>query len=167
MINVTKSFLPPLEEYNRYVSDIFKRSWLTNNGPILNELELKLKEYLKLDHLLFLSNGTIALQLAIKALQLKGDVLTTPFSYVATTSSIVWENCTPVFVDIDEKDFNINPLLIEAAITPSTTAILATHVYGNACRVDEIQKIADKHGLKVIYDAAHCFGTTYKGRSIF
>jgi dTDP-4-amino-4,6-dideoxygalactose transaminase len=167
MINVTKAFLPPIEEYNVYLQDIFKRVWLTNNGPILNELELKLKDFLGLEHLLFLSNGTIALQMAIKALDLKGDIITTPFSYVATTSSIVWENCRPVFVDIDENDFNIDPSLIEAAVTPATSAILATHVYGNPCKIDEIKKIADKHKLKVIYDAAHCFGTTYKGRSAF
>lgn len=167
MINVTKTFLPPLEEYTSYIDGIFKRVWLTNNGPLLNELELKLKEYLGIDHLLFISNGTIAIQMAIKALELKGDIITTPFSYVATTSSIVWEQCNPVFVDIDKDDFNIDPDLIEAAITPQTTAILATHVYGNACRIDRIKEIAGRHGLKVIYDAAHCFGTKYKGKSVF
>lgn len=167
MINVTKTFLPPIEEYNQYVADIFKRAWLTNNGPILNELELRLKDYLGIDHMLFITNGTIAIQMAIKALNLKGDIITTPFSYVATTSSIVWENCNPIFVDIDEDDYNIDPSLIEAAITPNTTAILATHVYGNACKIDAIKQIADKHNLKVIYDAAHCFGTKYKGKTVF
>jgi dTDP-4-amino-4,6-dideoxygalactose transaminase len=167
MINVSKPFLPPIGEYTDYLSGIWKRNWLTNNGPLVNELELKLKEYLNVNHLLFLTNGTIAIQLAIKALDISGEVITTPFSYVATTSSIVWENCTPVYVDIDPGTLNINPRLIEAAITPKTTAILATHVFGNPCDIDAIDKIAKKHGLKVIYDAAHCFGTLYKGKSVF
>jgi len=167
MINVTKSFLPPVEEYKKYIDEIWNRAWLTNNGPLVNDLELKLKQYLNLNHLLYLNNGTIALQIAIKALDLKGEIITTPFSYVATTSSIAWEGCTPVFVDIDAETFNINPALIEAAITPQTSAILATHVYGNPCDIDAIDKIAKKHNLKVIYDAAHCFGTKYKGKSVF
>jgi dTDP-4-amino-4,6-dideoxygalactose transaminase len=167
MINVTKPFLPPIEEYNQLMEGIWKRNWLTNNGPLVNELELKLKEYLKLDHLLFLNNGTIALQIAIKALGLKGEIITTPFSFVATTSSIVWEGCIPVFVDIDPHTLNIDPAKIEAAITDKTSGILATHVYGNPCDIDVIETIAAKHGLKVIYDAAHCFGTRYKGRSVF
>lgn len=166
MINVTQPFLPPIEEYQQYIAQIWRRNWLTNNGPLVNKLELQLKEYLNLDNLLYLSNGTIAIQLAIKALGLKGEVITTPFSYVATTSSVVWEGLVPVFVDIDAKTLNIDPAKIEAAITPNTSAILATHVYGNPCDVEAIQTIADKHNLKVIYDAAHCFGTTYKGRSI-
>lgn len=167
MINVTQPFLPPFEEYSSYLKGIWERKWLTNNGPLVNELELKLKEYLAVKHILFLGNGTIALQIAIKALKLKGEIITTPFSYVATTSSIVWEGCKPVFVDIDRKTFNIDPLLIENAITKNTSAILATHVFGNPCEIDEIEKIAKKNGLKVIYDAAHGFGTKYRGRSIF
>ncbi len=167
MINVTKPFLPPAEEYNQYLQGIWKRNWLTNNGPLVNELELKLKEYLDLPHLLYLANGTVALQIAIKALELKGEIITTPFSYVATTSTIVWENCTPVFVDIDRQSLNIDPLKIEAAITPATSAILATHVFGNPCDIEAIERIAKKHRLKVVYDAAHCFGTTYKGKSVF
>jgi dTDP-4-amino-4,6-dideoxygalactose transaminase len=167
MINVTKTFLPPIEEYQHYVKGIFHRVWLTNNGPLLNELELKLKDYLDVPHLLFLSNGTVAIQIAIKALQLRGEIITTPFSYVATTSSIVWEQCKPVFVDIDPKTFNIDPARIEEAITQETSAILATHVFGNPCDIEAIQSIANKHGLKVIYDAAHCFGTIYKGKSVF
>src|SRR5690625_7384682 len=115
----------------------------------------------------FLSNGTIALQIAVNARDLKGEVVTTPFSYVATTSSLVWEGCKPVFVDIDPGTLNIDPALIEEAITEETTGILATHVFGNPCDIDAIQTIADKYDLKVIYDAAHCFGTTYKGRSVF
>lgn len=160
-------FLPPKEEYEEYLSGIWKRNWLTNNGPLVNELELKLKEYLKLNHLLYLTNGTIALQIAIKALGLKGEIITTPFSYVATTSSIVWEGCDPVFVDIDKDTWNINPDLIEASITKNTSAILATHVFGNPCEIDKIELIAQKHNLRVIYDAAHCFGTMYKGKSVF
>ncbi|WP_031435255.1 DegT/DnrJ/EryC1/StrS family aminotransferase [Methylomarinum vadi] len=166
MINVTKPFLPPQEEYKQYIDEIWQRAWLTNNGPLVNELELKLKKYLNLKHLLFLNNGTMALQLAIKALNLTGEIITTPFSYVATTSSIVWQHCKPVFVDIDSKTLNINPQLIEQAITPNTSAILATHVFGNPCDIDAIEAIAKKHNLKTIYDAAHCFGTTYKGESV-
>lgn len=167
MISVTKPFLPPIEEYNKLIEGIWQRNWLTNNGPLVNQLELELKEYLDLKHLIYVGNGTIALQLAFKALGLKGEVITTPFSYVATVSSLVWEGLQPVFVDIDPHTLNIDPKKIEAAITPQTSAILATHVYGNPCDVEKIQKIANKHNLKVIYDAAHCFGTRYKGKSIF
>lgn len=167
MINVTKPFLPPFEDYINYINGIYKRNWLTNNGPLVNELELKLKEYLNVPHLLYLNNGTIALQIAIKALELKGEIITTPFSYVATTSSIVWEGCKPVFVDIDPDSFNIDPNKIEEAITDKTSGILATHVFGNPCDIDAIEKIAKKHKLKVIYDAAHCFGSKYKGKSVF
>ena len=149
------------------MQEIWKRGWITNNGPLVNDLELKLKEYLDVQHLLFLGNGTVALQIAIRALDFKGEIITTPFSYVATTSSIVWENCKPVFVDIDPTTLNIDPTKIEQAITPKTTGIIATHVFGNPCDIDAIQKIADRHGLKVIYDAAHCFGTTYNGKSVF
>ncbi|MDB5031897.1 DegT/DnrJ/EryC1/StrS family aminotransferase [Mucilaginibacter sp.] len=167
MIPVTKPFLPAEKEFKSYIKSIWQRQWLTNNGPLVNTLELKLKEYLGINHLLFVSNGTVALQLAIKALNLSGEIITTPFSFVATTSSIVWQGCKPVFVDIDPESFNIDPYKIEDAITPKTTAILATHVYGNPCAIDTIQQIADKYNLKVIYDAAHCFGTRYKNRSIF
>jgi dTDP-4-amino-4,6-dideoxygalactose transaminase len=167
MIPVTKPFQPQKEEYNRYIDGIWKRNWLTNNGPILNELELSLKTYLDLKHLLYVSNGTIALQIAIKALELSGEIITTPFSYVATTSSIVWEGCSPVFVDIDENTLNIDATKIESAITNKTSAILATHVFGNPCEIEQIQIIAKKHNLKVIYDAAHAFGVQYNGKSIF
>lgn len=166
MIPVTKPFLPPKEEYQAYVDEIWQRNWLTNNGPLVNELELQLKRYLGLDHLLFVNNGTTALQLAIRALDLKGEIITTPFSFVATTTAILWEHCNPVFVDIDKDTLNIDPNLIEQAITPSTSAILATHVFGNPCDIDAIDAIAKKHDLKVIYDAAHCFGTKYKGKSV-
>lgn len=167
MIPVTKPFLPPQKNYNLYLDSIWERNWLTNNGPLVNELELRLKEFLDLDHMLFVSNGTVALQLAIKALGLKGEIITTPFSYVATTTSIIWEGCNPVFVDILPDRLTINPDLIEASITEQTSAILATHVYGIPCDVEKIQKIADKHKLKVIYDGAHAFGVKYKGKSIF
>jgi dTDP-4-amino-4,6-dideoxygalactose transaminase len=167
MIYVTRPFLPPKEEYIQFIDGIWKRQWLTNNGPLVNELELKLKEYLDMPHLLFVNNGTMALQIAIKALELKGEIITTPFSYVATTSSIVWENCVPVFVDIDQYSLNIDPHKIEASITDQTSAIIATHVFGNPCDIEKIETIAKKHNLKVIYDAAHCFGTRYKGKPVF
>jgi dTDP-4-amino-4,6-dideoxygalactose transaminase len=167
MIPVTKPLFPAEKEFKSYIKSIWQREWLTNNGPLANTFELKLKEYLNIKHLLFVTNGTIALQLAIKALDLTGEIITTPFSFVATTSSIVWQGCKPVFVDIDEASLNIDPSKIEAAITPHTSAILATHVFGNPCDIEAIQYIADKHNLKVIYDAAHCFGTKYKGKSVF
>lgn len=167
MINVTKPFLPPIEEYEKVVEGVWKRGWLTNNGPLVNELELRLKEFLGIDHMLYLNNGTIALQIAIKALGLQGEIITTPFSYVATTSSIVWEGCLPIFADINPETLNIDPKSIENKITEKTSAILATHVYGNPCDIQEIEKIAQKYNLKVIYDAAHCFGTLYKGKSVF
>ena len=144
MIQVTRSFIPPHEEYLTYVRQVLSRNWVTNHGPLVNEFELNLKEYLDLPHLLFLSNGTIPLQIAIKALELRGEVITTRFSYVATTSSLVWENCTPVFVDIDPETFNIDAEKIEAAITQRTTGILATHVFGNPCDIEAIDRIAKK-----------------------
>ena len=167
MIQVNKPFLPPKEEYVRYIDGIWQRNWLTNNGPLVNELELKLKEFLDVPHMLYLNNGTIALQIAIKALGLKGEIITTPFSFVATTSSIVWEGCKPVFVDIESQSFNLDPRKIEEAITERTSGIIATHVYGNPCNIEAIEKIANKHKLKVIYDGAHCFGSLYKGKSVF
>lgn len=167
IIPITKPFLPPLEEYQKYLEGIWKRQWLTNMGPLASELEMKLKEHLGLKHLLFVTNGTVALQMAIKALDLQGEIITTPFSFVATTSSIVWEGCTPVFVDIDKDTLNIDATKVEASITDKTTAILATHVYGNPCDVAAIEEIAKKHNLKVIYDGAHAFGVEVNGRSIF
>lgn len=167
MIPVTKPFLPPIEEYKKYLTGIWNRQWLTNMGPLASDLELKLKEYLGLKHLLFVTNGTVALQMAIKALNLKGEIITTPFSFVATTSSIVWEGCIPVFVDIDKDSLNIDASKIEERITEKTSAILATHVYGNPCDVIAIEKIAAKHNLKVIYDGAHAFGVKINGKSIF
>jgi dTDP-4-amino-4,6-dideoxygalactose transaminase len=166
-ITVTRPFLPPIEDYQRYVREIFARAWITNNGPLVNELELQLKDYLDLEFLLYVVNGTMALQLAIRALDLTGEVITTPFSYVATTTSLLWENCEPVMVDISPETLNIDPAEIEAAIGPRTTGILATHVYGNACDIEALEQIARKHNLKLIFDAAHAFGTRYRGKSIF
>lgn len=167
MIPVTKPFLPPAEEYETYIQGIWKRQWLTNMGPLASDLEMRIKAHLNVKHLLFVTNGTVALQMAIKALDLKGEIITTPFSFIATTSSIVWEGCSPVFVDIDENSLNIDATKIEEAITEHTTAILATHVYGNPCDVETIEKIAKKYKLKVIYDGAHAFGVQVNGKSIF
>ncbi|QQV02134.1 MULTISPECIES: DegT/DnrJ/EryC1/StrS family aminotransferase [Chryseobacterium] len=167
MIPVTKPFLPPQKEYLEYIDNIWKRQWLTNMGPLASQLEMELKDYLKVQHLLFVTNGTVAIQMAIKALDIKGEIITTPFSFIATTSSIVWEGCTPVFVDIDDQSLCIDAKKIEEAITEKTTAILATHVYGNPCDVEAIEGIAKKHNLKVIYDAAHAFGVEVNGKSIF
>ena len=167
MIPVTKPFLPTQEEYAEMMNGIWDRQWLTNMGPLANQLEIQLGSYLGVQDLLFVTNGTVALQMAIKALGVTGEVITTPFSFIATTSCIVWESCSPVFVDIDEESLNIDANKIEAAITDKTTAILTTHVYGNPCDVEAIEKIANKHGLKVIYDAAHAFGVEVNGKSIF
>lgn len=167
MIPVTKPFLPPMEEYTKLLEGVWKRQWLTNMGPLASDLEIRLKEYLNINHLLFVTNGTIALQMAIKALDITGEIITTPFSFVATTSSIVWEGCTPVFVDIDKDTLCIDTTKIEEAITEKTQAILATHVYGNPCDVEAIDKIAKKHNLKVIYDGAHAFGVKINDKSIF
>lgn len=167
MINVTKTFLPPIEEYTGWVKKAFDKCWLTNRGELVLLLEQKLKEYLGTDWITITNNGTVPLQIAVKLLGKGGEIITTPFSFVATTSSIVWENCTPVFVDIHPEFLTIDETKIEAAITDKTTCILATHVFGNPCEVEAIEKIAKKHNLKVIYDAAHCFGVNYKGKSVF
>lgn len=169
MIPVTKSFLPPIEEYTAQVQRAFDNGWLTNRGELVLELEQKLTNYLELDQskILLMNNGTIPLQIALKVLGKGGEVITTSFSYVATTAAIVWEGCTPVFVDIHPDYLTIDETKIEAAITDKTTCILATHVFGNPCNVEEIERIAKKHNLKVIYDGAHAFGVTYKGKSIF
>ena len=166
MINVTRTYLPPMEEYTRYLEKIWETNQLTNYGPLVKDLEHKLIEYLGVRHLFFVANGTVALQIAIKAAGLSGEVLTTPFSYVATTSSLVWENCRPVFVDIHPLTLTIDPDLMEASITPQTTGLLATHVYGYPCALERIQQIAEKHHLKVIYDAAHTFGVRYKNTAL-
>lgn len=163
-ITVTCPYLPPKEEYFEYVSKIFDNKILTNQGPLLEKLETVLKQFLNVNYLHYVTNGTIALQLALKALDIEdGEIITTPFSYVATTSSILWEHCTPVFVDIEPDNFTIDPAKIEEAITAKTKAIMPVHVFGYACKIEGIQKIADKYHLKVIYDAAHAFGSRYKG----
>ncbi|HBH06216.1 MAG TPA: aminotransferase DegT [Flavobacteriales bacterium] len=167
MIQVTKPFLPPKEEYLELVHQIWERNWLTNDGPVLRQLQEELKDYLGVANLWVVANGTLAIQIALKSLDIHGKVLTTPFSYVATTSSLVWEGIEPVFVDIDTNTFNIDPSKIEDKIDEETTAILATHCFGNPCEIDQIERIAKRHNLKVIYDAAHCFGTKYKGESVF
>lgn len=166
-INVTKTFFPPLKEYNEQLQRIWTNEWLTNRGALLLELETNVKQYLNVSNITIMNNGTIPLQIALKILGNQGEIITTPFSYVATSAAIVWENCTPIFVDIHPEYLTIDETKIEAAITEKTTAILATHVFGNPCNIEAIEKIAQKHNIKVIYDAAHSFGVTYKGRSVF
>ena len=166
-IYVTKSFMPPVEEYNKYVASIFEGGVLTNQGPLVKKLEQKLSSFLSVDNLHYVTNGTVALQLALSALNINdGEIVTTPFSYVATTSSILWQRCTPVFVDIEPNNFTIDVNKIESAITPKTRAIMAVHVFGYACNVEKIEQIAKKHNLKVIYDGAHAFGSKYNGKSL-
>lgn len=167
MINVTKTFLPPIEDYSKHVQRAWENQWLTNRGELVKELEIKLKDYLSVSNVIVTNNGTVPLQIALKLLGKQGEIITTPFSYVATTAAIVWEHCTPVFVDIHPEYLTIDETKIEEAITSKTTAILATHVFGNPCNVDVIEKIAEKYNLKVIYDAAHAFGVTYNGKTIF
>lgn len=166
MINVTKSDLPEIERYIEYLERIWASRWLTNNGEFVQLLENKLAEYLKVKNLLLISNGTLAIQLALKALNIKGEVITTPFTFAATTNVILWEGLTPVFADIDSETYNIDPNDVEKKITDKTRAILAVHVYGNPCYVEKLQEIADKYKIKLIYDAAHAFGIEYKNQSV-
>ena len=166
VLNITKAVLPPIEEYIAYLEGIWARSQLTNHGPLAAELEVRLREALGVRHLVLLANGTLALQIAIRALRLEGEVITTPFSYVATTSALVWEHARPVFVDIEPRTFTIDAERIEDAVTAHTSAILATHVYGFPCDVDRIGDIADRHGLTVVYDAAHAFGVLLRDRPL-
>ncbi|MBL7965261.1 MAG: DegT/DnrJ/EryC1/StrS family aminotransferase [Flavobacteriales bacterium] len=165
-IHVTRTFLPPLAEYEALLREVWATGQVTNNGALLRRLEEELAPHLGMAHGLFVGNGTIALQLALRALDITGEVITTPFSYVASTSAILWEHATPVFADIDPITFNIDPARIEALITPRTQAILATHVYGLPCAVETIKAISRKHQIKVIYDGAHAFGTMYRGRPL-
>ena len=169
MIPVTKSFKPPINEYNFHLLRAYENEWFTNRGELVLELEEKISNYLNLKdtQLLCLNNGTTPIQIALKLFGNGGEIITTPFSYVATTSTIVWEGCTPVFVDIHPEYLTIDETKIEKAITSKTTCILATHVFGNPCNVTEIERIAKKHRLKVIYDAAHAFGVTFNDKSIF
>jgi len=166
MINVTRPFLPPKSEYQALIDELYKRNWLTNDGPFLKSLEDRLATYFNVSHLIAVGNGTLGLQIAIKALDLSGEVVTTPFSYIATTTSIIWEGCEPVFVDINQETLNIDSSKIEEKISSKTSAILVTHVFGNPCEIDEINRIAKKHQIKVIYDASHCFGTRYDSKSV-
>ena len=165
-IFVTKPYLPPLEEFIPYLEDIWQSKVLTNNGPYHQELEKALCEYLGVKYISLFSNGTLALITALQALRITEEVITTPFSFVATTHALWWNNIKPVFVDIEPDTFNLDPEKIEAAITPKTTAILPVHVYGNPCNVEQIEKIAKTYGLKVIYDACHAFGVTINGNSV-
>jgi dTDP-4-amino-4,6-dideoxygalactose transaminase len=165
-IYVTQPYLPPLEEFMPYLEKIWANKWLTNAGPFHQELETALAEYLGVKHLALFANGTIALVTALQALRITGEVITTPYSFVATAHSLIWNSIAPVFVDIDPATCNLDPDRIEEAITPRTTAIMPVHCYGNPCNVERIQEIADTYGLKVIYDAAHAFGVTYKQKSL-
>ena len=167
MINVTSTFLPPIEEYIVHIEKIWQSKILTNRGKLTVELEDKLKSYLKVPNLTLMNNGTIPIQIALKILGKGSEVITTPFSYVATTSSIVWENLKPVFVDIDPDYLTIDENQIEKAINERTKCILATHVFGNPCNIEIIERIAKMHNLPIIYDAAHAFGVKYDGISIF
>jgi len=166
MINVTRPYLPDRAKLNRYIDRIYETAWLTNNGPLVQELTARLQEHLGVENLLLVSNGTSALQVAYKALGISGQAITTPFSFVATTSSLIWQNIEPVFADVDPETFCMDPSKIEDVITPKTTAIVPVHVFGNACDVEQIENIAAKHGLKIIYDGAHAFGVQYKGRTL-
>ena len=165
-ITVTSPLLPSLEEFFPYLQDIWERKWLTNNGYYHQELEKALCEHLRVPYISLFTNGTLPLITALQALRINGEVITTPFSFVATTHSVWWNGIKPVFVDINPQTCNIDPEKIEAAITPKTTAIMPVHVYGTPCDTKKIQEIADKYGLKVIYDAAHAFGVEVNGESI-
>ena len=166
LITVTSPLLPNLSEFEKYLEDIWQRKWLTNNGYYHKELEKALAEYLKVPYISLFTNGTLPLITALQALRITGEVITTPYSFVATTHALWWNGIKPVFVDIEPETGNIDPTKIEAAITPKTTAIMPVHVYGKPCKTKEIQDIADKYGLKVIYDAAHAFGVEVDGKSI-
>ncbi|WP_302026391.1 DegT/DnrJ/EryC1/StrS family aminotransferase [Parabacteroides johnsonii] len=165
-IKVTSPLIPPLEEFVPYLEDIWKRGWLTNNGYYHHELEKALCDYLKVPYISLFTNGTLPLICALQAMRITGEVITTPYSFVATTHAIWWNGIKPVFVDVDPLTGNMDPEKIEAAITPKTTAIMPVHVYGQPCNIERIQDIADIYGLKIIYDAAHAFGVEKNGVSI-
>ena len=168
MLHVTKSFLPDLKEYVKYLEKIWNTHHLTNDGPFVKELEYKLGEFLEVENFIFVTNGTIALQLAIKALRLSGNVLTTPFSYCATTNSLIWEGCNPIFVDIDPISLTVNSEQIKSfSKQNSISGILTTHVYGNCGDLEHQENMANEMGIPLIYDGAHAFGVKYKGKSIF
>lgn len=166
MINITRTYLPPLQDYVAQLEKVWASGHVTNNGPLVRQLEAELKAYLGVRHLFLTANGTLGLQIALKSLGIGGKVITTPFSYVATTGSLLWEKCTPIFADIDPDDLCIDPDKVEAAIDDDTQAILAVHVYGRACKVEALGDIARRRGLKIIYDAAHAFGSVLNGRAL-
>ena len=166
MINVTKTYLPDIDKYKSYIDKIYANGQLTNNGPLVQKLERRLQEYLGVNNVILVANGTLALDVAYRALDLTGDVITTPFSFIATTSSIVSNGLNPLFSDISPRTFNIDSSLIEENVTSKTSAIVPVHVFGNACEVEGIQKIADRHNLKVVYDAAHAFDIKYKDQNV-
>jgi dTDP-4-amino-4,6-dideoxygalactose transaminase len=166
MINVTKTYLPDIDKYKRYVDEIYSNGWITNNGPLVKRLENRLAEYLGVRNIVLVANGTVALEIAYRTLGISDYVVTSPFSFVATTSSLVTNGLKPIFADIDLQSFNISPENISEVITKNTSAIVPVHVFGNACSVEEIEQIARDRNLKVIYDASHAFGVEYKGKSI-
>jgi dTDP-4-amino-4,6-dideoxygalactose transaminase len=166
MINVTKTYLGDIDKFKNYVEGIYARGWLTNHGPLVCELEQRLKEYLGVKHVLLTNNGTLALQVAYRALGLTGSAVTTPFSFVATSSSLQWEGIRPIFADIDAQTWNISPEHIESRIVSDTTAIVGTHVFGNPCAVERIEEIARRRNLKVVYDGAHAFAARHAGQSV-
>ena len=165
-ITVTSPLLPDLDEFNELLKEIWNSKWVTNNGGFHRKLEQALCEYLKVPYISLFTNGTLPLLTALQALRITGEVITTPYSFVATTHAIWWNGCKPVFVDIEESTCGMDPERIEAAITPHTTAIMPVHCYGKPCNMERIQAIADKYGLKVIYDAAHAFGVEVNGQSV-
>jgi dTDP-4-amino-4,6-dideoxygalactose transaminase len=166
MINVTKTYLGDIDKFKTYVEGIYARGWLTNHGPLVCELEQRLKDYLGVKHVLLTNNGTLALQVAYRALGLTGSAVTTPFSFVATSSSLQWEGIRPIFADIDAQTWNISPEHIESRIVSDTTAIVGTHVFGNPCAVERIEEIARRRNLKVVYDGAHAFAARHAGQSV-
>ena len=166
-IYVTQPTLAPLEDVTELLKTVWESGIMTHNGPLVQRLEKEVGEKLGVKNVVSCVNGTIALQMAIRALELKGEILTTPFTFIATSNSILWEHCTPVFVDIDPETFNMDPTKIEEKITYHTVGIMPVHVFGNACDIEAIDAIAKKHNLKVIYDAAHAMCVNYKGKSIF
>jgi len=166
MINVTKTYLPKIEKYQQYVQEIYASGWVTNNGPLVQKLEKRLAEYLGVKNLILVANGTVAMEIAYRTLKIEGFAITTPFSFVATTSSLVTNGLIPIYADIDPNTLNIDPKNIKKLITKSTSAIVPVHVFGNICDVVTIDMIAKENNLKVIYDAAHAFGVQYKGQSV-
>jgi len=166
LVHVTKTYMPSKEKYQKHVDDIFESAWITNNGSKVQELEKRLANYLGIKNIVLVSNGTAALEIAYRTLGIKDFAITTPFSFVATTSSLVTNGIKPIFVDIDKKSYNLDPTKIEDSITKNTSAIVPAHVFGNPCDVEKIDEIAKKHNLKVVYDAAHAFDVKYKGESV-